>query len=130
MGLSNVVILTAIIILGYMDAAIIQLVRCLMAGIFAGNVSALMYSVPAGIMSYAVMALLYRFLFPKVSLMGISFAGAVVHNMTQVFVASLILSVNMAPYLPVYILFSIGAGLFVGIVSFFVVKYLPKRVYL
>lgn len=131
MGLSNVVTLTAVIILGYADAAVVQLVRCLLSGIITGGLTGLLFSLPAGFVSLAAMILLYKFLFPKVSLMGISFIGAVLHNITQVGVACLYLESPQLIYmLPYYILAGIGAGFFVGLVSFFVVKYLPKRVYM
>jgi heptaprenyl diphosphate synthase len=130
MGLSNVAALVAIVILGYTDAAIIQVTRCILGGFITGGVMGIVYSLPAGIISLVGMALLYRFAFPKVSLLGISFFGAILNNITQVSVASLVIKENLAPMLPVYVLASIAAGLFVGIVSFFVVKYLPKGVYL
>jgi len=131
MGLSNVVALTALIILGYTDALIIQLLRCVLGGIITGGLTGLMFSVPAGMISLAAMILLYRFLFPKVSLMGISFVGAVLHNIVQVGVACLYLGTSqLIAMLPYYVLAGIGAGLFVGIASYFVVKYLPKKIYM
>ena len=84
---------------------------------------------PAGLASFAVQMLLYRFAFRFVSLMGISFAGAVTHNAVQVLVASLTVRTNLAPMLPFMLLASVVAGLFVGIVAFWVVKVLPKKVY-
>lgn len=130
MGLSNVVSLIAMVILGYADAGIILVLRCLLASIFGGNISSLMYSLPAGVISLALMMVMYRFLFPKISLMAISFVGAVAHNVAQVFVASLILeSFSIMALLPLMLIASVIAGLFIGIVGFFVIKYLPTSVY-
>lgn len=131
MGLSNVVTLTAIIILGFSDALIVQIIRCLLGGIISGGLTGLMFSLPAGIISFFAMAVLYRFAFPKVSLMGISFVGGVLHNIVQLFMACLYLqNFGLFLMLPYYVLAGIAAGLFVGIVAFFVVKYLPKSLYL
>lgn len=128
-GLSNLVTLTALILLGYTDAYIVLLLRCLLGSIFGGNVSALLYSVPAGVCSLSVQALLYRFAWRRVSIMGISFAGAVTHNAVQVAVASLTVQTNLILMLPFMLGASIVAGLFVGITTFLTVKYLPKSVY-
>ncbi len=130
MGLSNLVTLVALVILGYADAYLILALRCLLGSIFAGNLSALLYSVPAGVSSLTVQILLYHFLFRFVSLMGISFAGALTHNAVQVGVASLTVHTNLAAMLPFMLLASIIAGVFVGITAFLVIKYLPKSVYI
>ena len=128
-GLSNSVTLTALILLGYTDAYIVLLLRCLLGSIFGGNISALLYSVPAGVCSLSVQALLYRCVWRRVSVMGISFAGAVTHNAVQVAVASLTVRTNLFLMLPFMLGASIVAGLFVGITAFLTVKYLPKSVY-
>lgn len=129
MGLSNVVTVLAFILLGYSDAYIVLVLRCVLGSVFGGNIAALMYSLPAGLISLTVQILLYRFLFPKVSLMGISFCGAVLHNVVQITVACLIASTNLFALLPLMLLASVIAGLFVGIVAYFVIRYLPKSVY-
>jgi len=129
-GLANAVILIAIIILGIKSAALIQIMRLILGAIMTGGVSNLMFSFPSGTISFLVTAILYVFIFPKISLLGISFIGAAVHNITQVTVAGLVVGQNLMPLIPFYLAASAGAGIFVGIVSFFVVKRLPKSVYL
>ncbi len=130
MGLGNVVTLTALILLGYTDAYLILLLRCFLGSVYGGNLTALLYSVPAGIAALTVQLLLYHFLYRFVSIMGISFLGAVVHNAVQVAVASAMVGVNLSLMLPFMLLASIIAGLFVGITAFFLVKYMPPKVYL
>lgn len=130
MGLSNVVSLIALIILGYSDAFIILIARCILGAIFGGNVSALLYSLPAGLFSLSAQLLLYHFLFKHISILAISFIGAVIHNFVQIVVASLIVGVNLLAVLPLMLLASVVAGIFVGIVTFFIIKYLPSKVYL
>lgn len=130
MGLSNVIALVALVILGASNAFVIQLMRCLLGGIITGGVFGLAFSIPAGLLSLGVMALLYRFVFPKISLMGISFAGAVTHNLVQVGVACILVSdIHIVGMLPFYLLASAAAGLFVGIVAYFIIKYLPENLY-
>lgn len=128
-GLGNLVTLLAFVLLGYADTYLILALRCLLASVFGGNVSALIYSVPAGFISLTVQILLYHFLFGFVSIMSISFAGATVHNAVQVAVASAVVKTNLMAMLPFMLAASIVAGLTVGITAFLIIKYLPKKVY-
>ncbi|MDE7395033.1 MAG: Gx transporter family protein [Clostridiales bacterium] len=130
MGLSNVVTLLAMVLLSYTDAYLVLLLRCFLGSVFAGNVSSLLYSLPAGVISLTVQLLLYHFLYRFLSVMSISFAGAAVHNAVQVAVASFTVQTNLSLMLPFMLLASVIAGLFVGIVAFFVIKYLPKKFYI
>ena len=129
MGLSNLVTLVAAILLGYADAYVILLVKCLLASLFGGNVTALTYSIPAGIISLTVQIFLYHFAVRFISVMGISFIGAVLHNAVQVVVASIMVQTNLTLMLPMMLAASIIAGLTVGIAAFFVIKYLPPKFY-
>ena len=129
MGLSNLATLAAVIFLGYGDAFVVLALRCLLACAFAGNPYSLIYAAPAGILSLAAEILLYHFLYKRVSIVGISFIGALVHNGVQVAIASLTVKTNLALMMPYMLGASVIAGTFVGIVTFLFVKYLPKKAY-
>ena len=129
LGLSNLATLTALVLLGPIDAFAVLLLRCLLGAVFGGNPAALLYSVPAGVLSLAAQILLYTFALRFVSLTGISLLGAAVHTVTQVVVASLTVHTNLAAMLPLMLAASLAAGLFVGLTAWLTVKYLPKRVY-
>lgn len=128
-GLSNLVTLVALVLLGYTDAYLILTLRCLLGGIFGGNLAALMYSVPAGVLSLTVQILLFHFAFRFVSIAGIGFLGAVVHNATQVAVASVMVRTNLAAMLPFMLAASVAAGLAVGLAAFYLIKFLPRRLF-
>lgn len=130
LGLSNVVSLIAMIILGIPDAFIILTVRCLLGSLLTGNVFALLYSLPSGLLSLSVQTLLYLTLFPRVSLVAVSFAGAVAHNVMQTVIASFIAGVNMLAILPLMFIAACVAGTAVGLIAYFVIKFLPKSVYM
>lgn len=130
MGLGNLVTLVAFVILGYCDAYIILALRCLLGSIFGGNMSMLIYSVPAGFISLTAEVLLFKFAIRIFSITGISFLGAVIHNAVQVGVASIIVGVNLAAMLPMMLIASVIAGLTVGIAAFFIIKYLPQKFYI
>lgn len=130
LGLSNAVILTALILLGYSDALIVLVVKVLLGSVFSGNIAALLYSAPAALLSYATMAVLYRFAFDKISIPSISLFSAVVFNGVQLGIASYIAGVNLVGILPVMLLASVIAGLIVGMTSWLLVRYLPKKILL
>lgn len=127
-GLGNAVILVALILLGFTDALIVLILKCLLGSLFSGNMAALMYSLPSGLGSFIVMTVLYGLVFPKISIMSISLAGAVVFNMIQLFVAGLITGVNLMGILPLMLIASVMAGVTVGIAAYLTVRYLPKSI--
>ncbi len=130
LGLANVVCLIALIISGITDAYAILLARCLLASVFGGNISALMYSVPASLVSLTAMTLMYTLLVPKIGLVSVSVTGACVFNAVQLCVASAVVKTNLLSVLPLMLFTSIIAGAFTGLVAWCVVRYLPKNVYM
>lgn len=129
MGLGNVVSLVAVFILGVADAYFILTVRCLLGAVFGGGIWSLAYSLPAGLISLTVEVLLIKLLLPRISLISVSFTGALLHNAVQLFVASVTVGVNLLPVLPLFMLASVIAGLFVGFATYFTIKYLPPKTY-
>jgi heptaprenyl diphosphate synthase len=68
---------------------------------------------------------MYRWAGTKFSLVGISVAGAVAHNVGQLFVASLIVeNFGLYIYLPILMASAIVTGIFIG----FTVKYVMTLV--
>lgn len=128
LGLGNAVVLVTIVLFGIPDACIVLLGKCLLGALFSGNVASLLYALPAGLGAFAVMAGL-SLLMPRIGVVGIALAGAVVHNAVQVCVACLITGVNMAGLLPILLIASLIAGAIVGATSYLTVRFLPPRVY-
>lgn len=130
LGLANVVSLVALFILGVPEAYFILVVRCLLGSLFGGNLWSLTYALPAGLISLTVQTVLIKTVFPKLSLTAISFIGALLHNITQLAIASIIVKTNLLPVLPLTLLASTVAGLFVGLTAYFAVRALPEKFYL
>ncbi|MCL2752509.1 MAG: Gx transporter family protein [Firmicutes bacterium] len=128
-GLANIAAMLALIMLGFPEAFAVVVVKSVLSGLFSGLIMGFAYSIAGGISSLVVMALIYRFLFPRVGVIGISVAGAVVHVFAQVMVGvAIIRQINLITLLPYLVLISVGAGVFVGAVVLFMVKYLPLKV--
>lgn len=125
LGLTNLVVLIALVRIGKKDAFFINMIRILLVGFTFGTAFSLLYSFAGGILSFLVMMLFYgknRF-----SVIGVSVAGGVAHNVGQILVAMVVLESNaLLYYLPVLILSGTLAGVVVGILCGEVVKRLPK----
>lgn len=127
LGLANIVTIMAIVYFTTAETFLIVLLRTVMASFFTGGPVILLFSVTGGILSTLVMALLYRKFSKVFSLVGISIAGSVTHNIGQLAVASLVMkSVSVFGYLPVLIISGIIMGFFVGLCSTFLKRALDK----
>ena len=127
MGISNVFSLLTLILLGPADAVILVVVRTLLGSVFGGNVSSLIYSLSAGLVSIFVSILLIKWM-PRISLIAVSVMAAVMHNLTQNVVFCLVSNTpQMYLYLPYLAVLGVVAGLVVGFAVFFLVKYLPLK---
>ncbi|HOO22455.1 MAG TPA: Gx transporter family protein [Clostridia bacterium] len=125
-GLSNVFTLLALFLLGPYDAVILVVVRTVLGSIIGGNLSAIMYSLTAGIVSLAVSVVLYRFAFGKVSITALSVSAAVVHNIVQTAVFCLVTGTTQWFYYLVYLVpIGIISGLCVGVITLAMIKYIP-----
>ena len=115
LGLANIVTLFALYTLDAPSALAILLVRVLLGAMFAGNASALIYSLLGGFAAMAVMIALSRA--RGLSVYGVSIGGAAAHNIGQVAAAMLTLG-NAAPtaYLPVLLVVAVFSGALTGLI--------------
>lgn len=113
-GLANIVTVWALIALGPLDAALILLARILLGSLFAGSVTALIYSLAGGALCFMVSLALRRFVSEK-QLWALGAVGAIAHNIGQLSAASLILkSAAIWSYAPLLLVSAVATGLFTG----------------
>lgn len=125
-GVSQIIILAALIILGPAEAAVVLLVRSVLVAIFIGNPSMMLYSIPAGLVSLSLMTLLLKS--RKFSVIIISMASGAVHNLIQLGAAAFITkSSAVFFYAPYLMVFGAVAGIVTGLVCFIVIKKLPDK---
>lgn len=121
LGLTNLVVIFALYRMSLRDAAVISLIRVVLVAFTFGNSYSFAYSLAGAALSLAVMALLKRS--GKFSLLGVSVAGAVSHNIAQVLVAMAVMETSrLAWYLPVLLVSGIAAGVCVGAAGALIVK--------
>lgn len=125
LGLSNIITLTVLMALGFKAAFTVLITRILLGSIFGGGVSGFIYSISGGILSILVMELIRRLGKENVSVIGISVAGAVFHNIGQLLAAAFIIkNMNIFIYLPVLFIAAVGTGIFVGLTTKYLLSYL------
>ncbi len=131
MGLANIFSFAALIMYSPIEAFLIVAIRCGLGAVYAGNVSALLYSFTGGVIAMAVSSVLMYTLYPRISVTAVSVTAAVCHNVTQNVVFVLMSgTVNMFVNLPYLVLLGIASGAIVGGVVMLVFKKVPKSVFL
>ncbi len=116
LGLANLVVVAALYLMGGRQALVISVVRIILAGFLFGNLFSIVYSLAGGLLSLAVMVLIKRT--DKVSVVTVSVAGGICHNIGQLLVAMVVVeNLNLIWYLPILLVAGFLTGLVIGIVS-------------
>jgi heptaprenyl diphosphate synthase len=98
LGLTNLVVLVALYLMDEKSAILINLLRIVLVSVLFGNGMSLAYSVAGGLLSGLVMILLKRT--GRFSIVAVSVAGGVAHNIGQILVAMVLLGTgSLAWYL-------------------------------
>lgn len=115
LGLCNIVSIINIFMFGGKNALAIATMRSLLGSLLFGGAMTVPYSVSGAILSTIAMWSLKRFLYPKVSLIGISILGAAVHNISQIAVAAIFYgSIYVFSYMPMLIITAVVSGFVTG----------------
>ena len=116
LGLANIVTVFALYKLGAVPALTILVGRCLLGSLFAGNFSALLFSLMGGLSAMLVMIALKRA--RKLSVFGVSIGGAAAHNIGQIGAALITLgNTAVLGYLPLLLAVSLLTGTLTGFVA-------------
>lgn len=122
MGLANIITLITLYMFGPREAFTVLFLRIILGNMFAGQVSALLYSAAGGLFCFAVMCALKKVL-PRELLWVISVFGAMAHSAAQVLVAALITQTPAVLwYLPLLLVSAVITGAFTGLCAYYVLK--------
>jgi len=126
LGLPNIAIIFVLYHMGLKEAAAVSFVRIAAVSLLFGNPMTFAYSLAGGVLSLAAMALLKKFDF--LSMVGVSVAGGVLHNVGQILMAMLLLgTAGLGYYLVVLAVTGTLSGVFVGLCGSFAVKRISMR---
>lgn len=116
LGLSNLVTVFVLYHMGRKEALIISMTRICLSGFMFGNLFGILYGLSGGILSYVAMLLCKTM--QGFSIIGVSIAGGVFHNVGQVLMAIFVLeSIQIIRYLPVLLLAGLITGCLIGLLS-------------
>lgn len=125
LGLANVIIIIMMYFMDTKSAFFVSLIRVVLSGLLFAGFAGLLYSLAGAMLSFAVMALLKKT--DKFSIVGVSIAGGVFHNVGQIIVAALAVeNVRMAYYLPFLLVSGVVTGMLIGIVAKTALGYLKR----
>lgn len=125
-GLPNIIIVFVLYRFGLKEAAVVSLIRMLAVSFMFGNMMALVYSLAGAFLSMLVMVLLKRL--NILSVVGVSVAGGVFHNVGQILAAMILLgTAELGYYLVVLTITGTVSGIFVGLCGGVIEKRIPKN---
>ena len=116
LGLANLAVLFILEKYTCKEAVLVSMVRILVIGFMFGNMFSILYSMAGAALSLTVMTFMKKT--SGFSLLGISVAGGVSHNIGQLIVAALIVeNKSLLYYAPVLIISGVITGLLIGILT-------------
>ncbi len=116
LGLANLIVVIGLFFLEPLQVFGILIARIVLVAFMFGNMSSLVYSLVGGSFSFCVMLLLKRC--KGFSMIGISMAGGVSHNVGQLVVAACVVeNLHVFYYMPVLLVVGLLSGMLIGMVA-------------
>lgn len=116
LGLANLIIVIALYKMNIKEAYMLSVTRVVLSGFIFANMFSIIYSLAGGLLSLSVMALLKKR--GGYSIMGISIAGGVFHNIGQLIVAMFVVETfSVAYYVPVLLVSGLVTGFVIGVAA-------------
>ncbi|MBA2213488.1 Gx transporter family protein [Sellimonas intestinalis] len=116
LGLANLVIVIALYRMPVGEVYLLSGVRVVLTGFLFGNLMSILYSLAGGILSLTVMWGMKRI--RSVSILGVSIAGGVFHNVGQLLAAALMVETyGVFSYLPVLLISGLLTGFVIGLAA-------------
>ncbi|ETY74790.1 Gx transporter family protein [Lactiplantibacillus fabifermentans] len=131
LGLANLITVVAIFTLSFSDVITLTFLRVILTALLGGTLSTFLYSFGGAFLSLFAMVLVKQLGPKRVSLIGISATGGVMHNVGQLVVASLIAKTwTVMLYLPVLSIIGLCAGTALGIAANYLFTHVTSLSYL
>ena len=130
LGISNVFILLSTIVLGVGYGYATLIIKIIVGSLFSGNVSAIMYSLPAGLIALTLEIVIIYFV-KSTSIVCTSIFGSVINSCVQNVVFCLVTdTTSYLIYLPYLALISVVTGLIVGFIVYLTLKRFPQKYFI
>ena len=121
LGLTNIVVIWLLYLIGTREAIFISILRIILAGFMFGNAFSIIYSLAGGILSFLTMYLMKKT--NKFKCITVSIVGGIFHNIGQIIVAAIVVeNSSLFYYLPVLLVSGVVFGVVIGMVGAVLVK--------
>lgn len=127
LGIANIVTVASLYVFSTGEAFGISVIRIVLMGILFGNGMSLLYSLAGGLLSFLAMWLGKKTNW--FSVMGVSVAGGVFHNVGQILAVMLVMKNTIfVAYLPVLFVAGVVTGYLIGLLANKIIELLPHIV--
>ena len=127
LGLANIITLVTIVFFSFKDVTVLVTARTLLTSLMGGGFVLFPYSFAGGMLSAGIMYFLKKKAGNSFSLLGVSIAGAITHNIGQLSVAAFMTGgLAVFGYLPVLMISGIVMGCFIGLTANLLINGLKK----
>lgn len=127
LGLANIMVLTCLYFLSGKDTFMLIILKTILTAFIFGTFSSFLFSFFGAIFSFAIMYVLMRLGRNSFSLIGISIAGGIAHNLGQLTAAMIVFKTSkIFYYLPALMLTGIVTGIFIGLAVKYLIASLSK----
>lgn len=125
LGLANSAIVLSLYLFGGVPALLINVGRVILTGLLFTNVYSILYSLAGAVVSFVIMLIIKKI--KGFSMIGVSIAGGVAHNLGQLLIAVMITQVPiLAYYIPVLLILGTLTGLLNGSLANLIYKRVEK----
>ena len=123
LGLANIVILVALYIFPMAESFMLMLLKSVLTSLLAGSPVSMFYSITGSVLAFLGMLLLIRLFKERVSPIGVSVAGAALHNTGQILAAGMLMQTTVVfALLPYLLLVAVTTGTLTGFAGKMVLK--------
>lgn len=109
------------------DTALILITRVLLSALISGSLTALLFSLSGGVLSFTAMTLTHRFIKEPWGAFPAGIFSAVMHNVGQITAASLVYTSAVFAYLPFLAIAAVLTGAFIAAAVWLIFKK-PNRI--
>ena len=124
LGLANIMIVIGLYYLDAKDMLTVIILKTFLTTLLMGTFSMFAYGFVGALLSYMGMMLAFKLLGNKMSLLGISILGGILHNVGQIIVAMILIKTKAIAY---YMMFLLPLGAITGIAVGIVAKLVMPR---
>ncbi len=126
LGLANVVVVLTLYFMDAKSAAFISILRVLLSGLLFAGFAGFLYSMSGAVVSLLMMILCQKT--EKFSIVGVSIAGGISHNVGQILVAcAVVQNIKLMYYFPWLLVAGVATGFLIGVIVKYCLGYLQRK---